>query len=362
MEYILSFLALGLLILAAAWWIRSTLLKNQSRGERDQALTMLQNQVNAAARQTTEQMEGLRKTVLELTTQTNQALNKTHRNMGERLDNASRVIHGVSTQLGKLDESAKRIFDVGKNISELEKILQSPKLRGNLGELFLDELLSQILPREHYHTQYTFAGGECVDAVVQLKTGMVAVDAKFPLENFRRVMAVEEDRRAETRKIFIKDVKKHIDAIASKYIRPDEGTFDFALMYIPAENVYYETIIRDDDTSSSSSLFTYAMSKRVIPVSPNSFYAYLQTVMLGLKGLRIEEGARDIINRLARLQKEFERFEEAFRLVGQHLDNSSKKFTEAEKRLEKISGRMEQIEGVAPGLLPGKTGDNSLDE
>ena len=127
---------------------------------------------------------------------------------------------------------------------------------------------------------------------------------------------------AAFKKAFLKDVKKHVDAIASKYIRTDEGTFDFALMYIPAENVYYETIIKDDESAARWPLFNYALGKRVIPVSPNSFYAYLQTILLGLKGLRIEESARDMLNQLAACGKEFDRFEEAFRLVGKHLENS----------------------------------------
>jgi DNA recombination protein RmuC len=148
----------------------------------------------------------------------------------------------------------------------------------------------------------------------------------------------------------MKDVKIHIDAIASKYIRADEGTFDFALMYIPAENVYYETIIKDEELGGEMALFNYALSKRVIPVSPNSFYAYLQTILLGLKGLRVEESAREMLNQLASLGKEFERFEDSFRLVGQHLANSQSKYQEAEKRFGKIQGRFEQIDGTIKEL------------
>ena len=148
-------------------------------------------------------------------------------------------------------------------------------------------------------------------------------------------------------------MKGHIDAIASKYIRTDENTFDFALMYVPAENVYYETIIRDDEFGGEMSLFGYALDKRVIPVSPNSFYAYLQTIILGLKGMRVEERSREILQNLSRLQKNFQNFSEAFRLVGQHLDNSLKQYANAEKRFGKMETKVDQIDGLARGLQSG---------
>jgi DNA recombination protein RmuC len=199
--------------------------------------------------------------------------------------------------------------------------------------------------------QHQFKGGETVDAVIMLHLGMIPIDAKFPLENFKRILASGSDEeRKSARKSFLSDVKGHIDAIASKYIRMDESTFDFALMYIPAENVYYETIIKDDEFGGEMSLFRYALRKRVIPVSPNSFYAYLQTIMLGLKGMRVDEHSREILENLSRLQKEFDNFSEAFRLVGQHLDNSVKKYSEAEKRFGKLESNVERMDGLARGL------------
>jgi DNA recombination protein RmuC len=130
----------------------------------------------------------------------------------------------------------------------------------------------------------------------------------------------------------------------------DENTFDFALMYVPAENVYYETIIKDDEFGGEMSIFQYALKKRVVPVSPNSFYAYLQTILLGLRGMRVEEQSRKIIENLSRVQREFDNFSEAFRLVGQHLDNSVKKFAEAAKRFGKLESKIEQVDGLAKGL------------
>jgi len=317
----------------AAWWIRRGVLAAMTKPRDDQALVLLQNQVNA------------------LNTQVSQALDSTRKSLDERLDNAARVIQGVSKQLGQLDEASRRIFDIGKDMASLQEVLRSPKLRGNLSELFLEDLLAQILPPDHYRIQHGFRSGVTVDAAIVLKAGLVPVDAKFPLENFKLIVAAtDDDARRAARKTFLRDVKIHIDAIASKYIRPDEGTFDFALMYIPAENVYYETIIKDADGNADFSLFNYALSKRVIPVSPNSFYAYLQTILLGLKGLKVEESAREMLNALAALRKDFERFEEPFKLIGKHLENSLKQFAETDKRLGKLTGRMEQIEGATKGL------------
>jgi DNA recombination protein RmuC len=260
----------------------------------------------------------------------------------------------VRQQLGQLKESSQRMIEMGQDISKLQDILQPPKLRGSLGELFLADLLSQILPAAHYRLQYPFKGGETVDAVVLLHSGMVPIDAKFPLDNFKRILSTpNEEARAAAKKAFIKDVKGHIDAIASKYIRTDENTFDFALMYVPAENVYYETVIKDSEFGDEMSIFSYALKKRVIPVSPNSFYAYLQTIILGLKGMRVEERSREILDNLSRLQKEFDIFAEAFRLVGQHLENSTKKYAEAQKRFDKIEAKVEQIDGLAKGLGAG---------
>ena len=311
MDYIIPTLIVVAALIGVAIWIRHGLAQAVSQRDDVQALALLQNQMHASAEQYSQQFEHLRQSLQTINGQISQSLENTQRSMGERLDRTAAVIQNVNKELGQLGESTRHIHNVGKDIASLQETLQSPKLRGNISELFLNDLLAQILPPTHYRIQHTFRGGETVDAAVVLQAGMVPVDAKFPLENFRRVVATQDEvARKTARKAFLKDVKTHVDAIASKYIRTDEGTFDFALMYIPAENVYYETIIKDEETGGDSSLFNYALNKRVIPVSPNSFYAYLQTILLGLKGMRVEESAREIINNLARLQKEFERFGE----------------------------------------------------
>jgi DNA recombination protein RmuC len=271
---------------------------------------------------------------------TNQ-LQNSNKAVGERLDNAARVVSEVKKELGSLSQASERIFEVGKDISSLQEILRAPKLRGNLGEFFLGDLLGQILPGEHYKLQYKFKSGETVDAVVQIGGGLVPVDSKFPLENFKRVIEAQNDTdKKAARKKFVADVKKHIDDIASKYILPDEKTFDFALMYIPAENVYYETIIREEIDQEDSAVSAYALGRKVIPVSPNSFYAYLQAIVLGLKGLRIEKNAEALMQHIDRLKGDFARFGEEFSILGKHLTSAKSKYDDTAKRLEKFGDKL----------------------
>ena len=275
--------------------------------------------------------------------------------MGERLDRAATVVSEVQGSLGKLGEATQRVVEVGKDIQGLEQILKSPKVRGGLGETLLAELLSQMLPQEHYALQHLFKSGERVDAALRIGDRLVAVDAKFPLENFRRMLdEAEEDKRRPVRRQFVRDVRTRIDEIAKKYILPDEGTFDFALMYVPAENVYYEIIIKDETDLADDPIATYALSRRVVPVSPNSFYAYLQVIILGLRGLRIEANAQVILNDLARLAGDLDKVREPLRTLGRHLGNAQSQFSEAERALDRFGAKLETIErkGGAQAELP----------
>lgn len=298
----------------------------------DQSLLMMQQQLGALQ----QRLDAFGQTVAE-------NLQQSTASMNTRLDNAAKVV-------GDLREKVGQIHEVGKAAAELVNILRAPKLRGGMGELFLGDLLAQILPPEHYRLQHTFQSGEKVDAVIQVGQRLVPVDAKFPYENFRRVIdaGTDADRQA-ARKQFLRDVRKHVDAIADKYILPDENTYDFALMYVPAENVYYETIIKQD-AGEEHELLGYALQKHVIPVSPNSFYAYLQTVLLGLKGMQVEVRAQEILASLQRLRGDFDRLAENFRLVGKHLTNATGSYAETEKTLTKLDAKLSQIE--QPAALP----------
>lgn len=274
------------------------------------------------------------------------------RQMNEQLTSNTSVVQGYTqlmgefqNRLGQLQQSTQSMIRIGEDISSLQDILKAPKLRGILGELFLEEILRQLLPQDRFILQYSFRSGEKVDAVILLGQGMVPVDAKFPLENFKRFLqAPSEEELKRGRKQFVQDVKKHIDQIATKYILPEEGTFDFALMYLPAENVYYETILKDGEGGEEQSLSQYALGRKVIPVSPNSFYAYLQAIVLGLRGLRIESSAREILSCLAQLANDFKKFYEDFEKLGSHLNNSKTTYEKAQKRLDRFRDQLESIE------------------
>ena len=300
----------------------------------DQGALMLQQQLNALQ----QRLDAFGQTVT-------QNLQQSTASMNTRLDKAAEVV-------GDLREKVGQIHEVGRAAQELVHIMRAPKLRGGMGELFLGDLLSQILPREHYTMPHRFKSGDAVDAVIRIGPRIVPADAKFPYENFKRVIeAASESERIAARKQFLRDVKKHVDAIASKYILPDEGTYDFALMYVPAENVYYETIIKED-SGEDRQLFSYALAKRVIPVSPNSFYAYVQTILLGLRGMKVEERAQEILGELSRLRGDFAKIQDNFRILGRHLANASGSFNETDKRMSKLDDKLAQIEEPQKSDLP----------
>ena len=309
----------------------------------------------------TEQLRAINEQVNQQLQLVNQQLQNSSGQIGQRLDTARQVIGEVREKLGELSKTSEQIHEVGKNIASLQEILRPPKLRGGLGEQFLGELLSQILPPEFFSLQYPFLSGERVDAVVRLGEKLVPIDSKFPLDNFRRIIECKtEEEKNGFKKMFYRDVRKHIDDIASKYILPQEGTYDFALLYIPAENVYYETITKDESFGEEKGVLNYALAKRVIPVSPNSFYAYLQVIVLGLKGLQIEKDAQKIQALLSGLKKDIGGFQEDFQLVGKHVSNAMNKFEEARRRLDKFTFKLEQIEGQPSLPFKEKEGEGKV--
>ncbi len=270
--------------------------------------------------------------------QMNQSLQEANKIIGQNLGSATSVFGNVREQLGKLEATNTQILEVSKNISSLQELLRAPKFRGQMGETLLENLLAQVLPKEHYAVQYRFQSSDAVDAVIRLGERLVPVDAKFSLENFQKMLDTQDEQLKNShRKKFIQDVKNRVDEIAAKYILPAENTYDFALMYIPAENVYYEVIIKED-------LFSYGLSKKVIPVSPNTFYAYLQVICLGLKGLKIEENAKSILKNLSMLSVEINKFKEDFDTLGGHLSNAGSKYADAQKRLDRFSDRLMNIQ------------------
>lgn len=303
--------------------------------------------LNNVTQNVLQQLTDVTKQVNERLKENTTVLQRQHQTVGERLDTAAKAVNTVTARLSKIEEGNKKIFEVGKDISSLQELLKAPKLRGGLGELFLSDLLAQIFPRENYSMQYSFKTGDTVDAVIHVRDKhLIPVDSKFPLENFRKMYEeTDEKQRAVIRKTFISDVKKRIDEISSKYILPDEGTFDFALMYVPAENVYYEIIIKNSDDNTD--LSNYAFSKKVIPVSPNTFYVYLQTILIGLKGFQIEKKASEILTSLSRLRGDFEKFGDDFTLVGKHITHARGSFENSEKKLTRFADKLTQVESLS---------------
>lgn len=247
--------------------------------------------------------------LLEYLKTTNVRLNEQSKNFNERLDSAARVISQVQRNIGEMSE-------IGRGMKELQEFLRSPKLRGNVGEQVLKELLSQMLPKQSFHLQYTFKSGEKVDAAIKTSAGIIPVDSKFPMENFRRMMSAKDDAEKKIHdRAFEKDVKIHIDSISKKYILTEEGTIDYALMYIPSEAVYYEIC-------NNLSLFEYASGKRVLPVSPTTFYAYLRAILMSFEGQKIEKEARAILAALRAIQKDYGKVEDNLGVLQKHLNNA----------------------------------------
>jgi DNA recombination protein RmuC len=276
-----------------------------------------------------------------------------------RLKDATQTSERIHERLGEVGNATKEMLARAKDLGRLEQALRPPKARGCFGELLLENLLRDRLPPSAYAVQHTFTGGERVDAVVRVGQ-LIPVDSKFPLDNYHRIVEAESDvERQRHEKEFARDVKQHIDAIAGKYIRPAEGTYDFAFMYVPVEAVYYELAC-----GKTGALLQYAHDKRVFPVSPTTFTAYLQVIVLGMRGMQIEQHAHEVMGYVADLQHDFDKFAEDFDLIGTHLGRAQSKFTDADKRLNKFATKLEhatedveEIEGDTVLELPGATAD-----
>jgi DNA recombination protein RmuC len=279
---------------------------------------------------------------------TAQLLQRQEGTLGQRLAGVQGVVADVKEKLGGLEEASRRIAELAQDIASLQDILRAPKARGGLGEWILSELLAQVLPGETYALQHQLRGGERVDAAIFLPGMVVPVDAKFPLESFQKLLAAEtpEERRRHKRAL-LKAAKKHVDAVAEKYIRPAEGTGDFALMYVPAEGVFLELITPEEGLDQD--FLAYAWSRRVIPCSPNTFYAYLQSVALGLRGLSLAENVRRVLGELREISGQLDSVQRNFGTLGAHLRNAAKKHDEVEGELRKLVDRLARLAEEEPG-------------
>lgn len=255
-------------------------------------------------------------------------LQENSRQLNDRLDKAASVIKDVGKEVGQMSE-------IGRSMQELQDFLKSPKLRGNIGEQVLKDLISQMFPKNSFHLQYQFKTGERVDAAIQTDAGILSIDSKFPMENYQKmVKAKTEKEKEDSQKEFIRDVKKHIDAISNKYILPDEGTMDFALMYIPSENVFNEL-------TNITDVNDYARKARVYPVSPNTLYAHLQTILLSFEGKKIETRSRQILRLLRSLRIDYNKVQDNVGILGKHMNNASSQFSNVSLGLTQLGNKIQ---------------------
>jgi DNA recombination protein RmuC len=328
---VVVFLTLAVLALLV-WLISANLAARRETAGQAAGVALLQQQLEAL------------KAAQDKTSQTlHGSLQAGQSTLAQSLHSNQQILQQLNSQIGELQGTNKQMLRLGADVKRLQDILTSPKLRGQMGEWSLENLLAQALPKGCYSCQHTFKDGCRVDALVRMTSFAVGIDAKFPLPSFERILAGADDgERPKLRRQFYRDVAAHVDKIASDYIRPVEGTLDFALMYIPAENVYYETVIQCD--GDAQNLLAYCLEKKVIPVSPNLLYAYLMTVAMGLHGLQIEQKAAEIRRNLGRLNGSFAEFLSSWDTLGTHLRNAWGKYDDGQKRLDRLGLQLTQIQ------------------
>lgn len=261
-----------------------------------------------------------------------EAIGSTNRAINERLDGAARVMMAVNQELGQMKE-------IGLNLKNIQDFLKSPKLRGNLGEQGLKELLSSALPGKYFDMQYAMRSGVIVDAIIHLDAGKIPIDSKFPLENFNQMLkASTKEEKEYYRRTFRNDFRKHVNAISKKYINPDEGTVEFAFMYIPSESIYFEVINNEQD------LFEYAANAHIVLSSPSTFFYYLRTIMLGLEGKRMTEMSREILKTLRTVKLQSSALGDNLSVLNKHISNSSKTMSQVSDQYEKLAEKINRVD------------------
>ncbi len=277
--------------------------------------------------------EAMRITSSEMT----KTLQENNKQINDRLTKAAEVIGQVNKEIGEMSE-------IGRGIRELQDFLKSPKLRGNIGEEVLKDLIAQTFPKNSFNLQYQFSNGERVDAAIKTDAGILPIDSKFPMENFQKMVKAENAREKDAfKKEFVRDVKKHIDDISRKYILPDEGTMDFCLMYIPSEPVYYEI-------ADNPELIDFARRKRVYAVSPTTLYAHLQVILLSFEGKKIETKSREVFAMIRALKVDYDKVNENLGVLGRHITNSSSQFTNVVTSFQKIGKKLEKSNEIGGDL------------
>lgn len=347
---ILGLIGGGLLI----WRLNLNQKKPEGGGE---SLVLLQNQMNELTRLLDSRMENVRTDLKESTKYMQESI-------AGQFRESSQIIKDVTERLTKLDETNKQVMSFTDQLQDLQDILKNPKQRGILGEYYLETLLKNVLPLGSFQMQYKFNDGEIVDAVVFVKEKIIPIDSKFSLENYNRlVQEKNEVEKKRLEKLFVSDLKMRIQETA-KYIRPEEGTMEFAFMFIPHEAIYYDLLVNKIGaiTEETENLIQRAAGKyKVIIVSPTSFLAYLQTVMQGLKAMQIEESAKEIRQRVGDLGRHIASYEQFVAKMGGSLGTTVNHYNSAYKELKKIDKDVVKISGVGGEIDPLKIDRPSTD-
>lgn len=355
-----ALISIGILLAVLVFWL---ILQSSQGRQKSEAIESQMNElrrdlqsVATAQAQSTGQLETIAKGVAQRLDSVTPALQDAIRSsaqitgqmtsdaqtkMADELKNTRDQISQIQKQLGAVQLAGQQMSQTAQT---LEGILGGAKSRGSFGEVTLERLLEDSLPSSQYEMQYRFSSGEAADAVVKLRDKkLMAIDSKFPLDAFRRI-AAEGD---EARRAFAVAVKGHADAIAKKYIVPDEGTLDIALMFVPSENVYYELLMTPDNKGQP--LDGYCRDQRVVAVSPNTLYAHLCVIAMGLRGMQVEENARRLLASLSGMEKQMEKFSEKFGILGTHLKNAQQSYSESDKLFEKAHDTLEGVLGAGTG-------------
>lgn len=267
-----------------------------------------------------------------------EGLSNQTQSMDARLGTTSQNLMQLTRHIADIQLSQQEITSLKKEMTSLSNLLTIPKLRGNIGELLLADLLRTYFPEERFSLQHRFEGGQTVDVCLFLEDDYkLCIDAKFPLESFRRYR--ENPEQPSLRQEFLRDVKKHVTAIADKYLLPAEKTLDFALMYIPSEHVYYELLTHED----RDDFFNYAAAKKVLPVSPSTLFSYIQILMMGFKGMRIEQHAQEILGHMESVRGLIATTNDGLELTGKHLKNASQSMEDTKSTLRKSMDRVDKL-------------------
>ena len=357
-----AFLIGGVILVLVIWLALQNLQSRQKSGAIESQMNELRRDLQTIATsqaQSTGKLETIAKSVAQRLDSVTPALQDAIKNsaqitgqmtsdaqtkMADELKNTRDQISQIQRQLGEVQQAGKQMSQTAQT---LEGILGGTKSRGSLGEVTLERLLEDSLPSAQYVRQYKFSSGEAADTVIKLRDKkLMAIDSKFPLDAYRRISTEGE----EARRAFITAVKGHADAITKKYIVPDEGTLDVALMFVPSESVYYELLMTTD--GKGQPLDAYCRDRKVIAVSPNTLYAHLCVIAMGLRGMQMEENARRLLESLSGMEKQLEKFTDKFGTLGTHLKNAQQSYSESDKLFEKAQNTLQTMLGAGVPELP----------